>query len=200
MHNLPGVVGVQRIHAITPLSINTEPGGLSWEYLPTLHDFTFTQLLKITKLLVIALYSYLWLPYIMLHFLPSPFTKGNEKLVNRDIKTYPPHIDMDRRILRQFTLSQITNELFTIVEYNNQKYSINSNNNIDKYIQNTYIHNVQGRCPIYTWSICINHITTIYTWIISKYIESLLKVTVPTSVSVWCFQSVTTLVHSACCG
>ena len=56
MCNLPMVVGVCRIHATTPPSINTEPRKLSWECLPTLHDFTFTHL---KKSLVIALYNYL---------------------------------------------------------------------------------------------------------------------------------------------
>ena len=41
MCNLPGVVGVPRMHTTTPSSVNTEPGGLSWECMPTLHDFTF---------------------------------------------------------------------------------------------------------------------------------------------------------------
>ena len=54
MHNLPGVVGVPRIHITIPPSINTEPGGLRWECPPTLHDFTFTNL----ELLVSALYNY----------------------------------------------------------------------------------------------------------------------------------------------
>ena len=35
----------------------------------------------------------------ILPFLP-PSPKGDEKLVNRDIKNYPPHIDLDRKHLR----------------------------------------------------------------------------------------------------
>ena len=52
------------------------------------------------QLLMTALYN------AILPFFPSS-TKGNEKLVNRDIKNYPPYIDLDRKSLRQFTLSQM---------------------------------------------------------------------------------------------
>ena len=82
MCNLPGVIGVPRIHATTPPSNNAERGGLSWECMTTLHNFTFK------KLLITALYN------AILPFLPSS-TKGDEKLVNIDIKIYPPHINLD---------------------------------------------------------------------------------------------------------
>ena len=67
----------------------------------------------------------------------SPLYKmESEKLVNRDIKNYHPHIDLDRKSLRQFTLSPLSylHKWSITTECN-----INSNDNTYKYIQETYI-------------------------------------------------------------
>ena len=42
------------------------------------------------------------MPYIMLYCLSS-FLHQRRIEVNRDIKNYPPHINLDRNSLRQFT-------------------------------------------------------------------------------------------------
>ena len=41
--------------------------------------------------------------YIMPYCLSSLLHQRDEKLVNTDLKCYPPHIDLDRKSLRKFT-------------------------------------------------------------------------------------------------
>ena len=61
-----------------------------------------------------------------------PFSsKGDEKLVNRDIKNYPPHINLDRKSLRQFTFV-VTNYLQVWSAITIIKVPVNNNNIIYK--------------------------------------------------------------------
>ena len=79
----------------------------------------------------------------ILPFFP-PSTKGNEKLVNRDIENYPPHINLDRsQVIQPITVKHI----YKSGVYN--KCNINNNNNMYTYTQNIYTE-CTDMCPIYS--------------------------------------------------